>query len=454
MTSAPSAPPKTLEEMPSPRGLPILGDALDFVGKAAPWDVMLDYARNYSPISRVDLPGSAIVLVSDPDAITQIMVTSASDFYKKSPSAALRPVSTDEGDIFTQPGGAIWAARKASNPLTAAMQGDWLQKVLPSMQSLMASRVDSWIGRQFSHTYDELLHMAFDAFSVMMFGKVFDGGVYRDWVAVASALDARMKSKNPFLSDSLTEEAQATQDRIQAHLEDAVRAGQATPGLTGTDLLSHALNAGCDHSSSLLATELANLYYGGIVSGSTAVATTLYLLGKSDGQIETVASALRALGPEPDPAAILGCAELQAAVLEAMRLLPPVSLWTRNVRDGYPVVVGGYVLPAGTTVMIGNRFAHTHPGHWDDADMYRPERWTAERRASDPPGSAYFFPFGRGERTCFAQDVGLAYIHLAVGTILLRSRPEVGLGAAMDQDFWFGCMVPKALHAAFGAVRG
>jgi cytochrome P450 len=104
--------------------------------------------------------------------------------------------------------------------------------------------------------------------------------------------------------------------------------------------------------------------------------------------------------------------------------------------------------------MIGNRFAHTHPGHWDEPNAYRPGRWTPERRASDPPGSAWFFPFGRGERTCFAQGVALAYIHLAVATILLRSRAEIGLGVPLEQDFWFGCMVPKGLRSTFAAVRG
>lgn len=288
----------------------------------------------------------------------------------------------------------------------------------------------------------------------MLFGQTFYDGIYRDWVMVASALDRRMKSKLPFLSDTLTEEAQAAHDRVQAQLVSTVRAARAQPDRAGTDLLAHALRAGCDHPDSLLATELANLYYGGIVSGSTAVATTLYLLGKSDVELERVTSALRELGDAPSPDAIRGCAELQAAVLEALRLLPPVSLWTRNVRDGYPVVVGGYVLPAGTTVMIGNRFAHTHPGHWDDPAAYKPGRWTPERRVSDPPGSPYFFPFGRGERTCFAQGVAMAYIHLAVGTVLLRSRPEIGLSVAMVQDFWFGCMVPKALRSTFGPVSG
>lgn len=447
---------KSMDAMPSPDGVPLVGDVLDFAGHEQPWDVMVRYAREYGPIARLDMIAGMAdkVIVSDPAAITQIMVTDTASFYKDSPAAALRPVSTDEGDVFTQPGGAIWAARKASNPMVLALQGDWLGKALPAMQRDIQTRVDSWIGKSFGHTYDELLHMAFDVFSNMLYGEQYDGETFRDWVNVASELDRRMNSKLPFMMDSLHEEAQASQDHLQRKFIAAVRMARDTPDKSGTDLLRHSLRAGCDHGDSLLATELANMYYGGIVSSSTAVAITLFMLAKSDAEKEKVCNALAALGPNPTPDAINGCAELQAAVLEALRIRPPVSLWTRNVNKTNPVVLGGYTLPPDTGLLIGNRFAHTDAAHWDKPNEYRPGRWTAERRASDPLGSAYFFPFGRGERTCLAQDVALAYIHLAVATVLMRTDPHIGLGKPLVEDFWFGCMVPKDLETHFEELPG
>lgn len=449
MTETVTATAKTIADLPSPHGLPILGDVADFMVGDDPWDVMLHYAREVGTIARVDKPGADIVLVSDPAAITQIMVTDTSSYYKKSPGPALRPVSTDEGDVFTQPGGAIWAKRKASNPMVLALEGDWLGKVLPTMQRDIHRRVDSWVGRTFEHTYAELLHMAFDVFSTMLYGAQFKNETFRDWVEVANELNKRMNSKLPFMMDSLGEKAQSAQDHLQETFIAEVAKARATPDKSGTDLLRHALRAGCDHHDSLLATELANMYYGGIVSSSTAITTTLYLLCKSDSELEKVCNALAALGPSPSAQAIAGCAELQAAVLEALRLLPPVSLWTRNVQTTAPAVLGGYSLPADTTLLIGNRFAHTDPDHWDEPEAYRPGRWTAERRASDPLGSGHFFPFGRGERTCLAQDVGLAYIHLVVASILMRTKPHIGLGQELDQDFWFGCMIPKGMRSDF-----
>jgi cytochrome P450 len=162
-----------------------------------------------------------------------------------------------------------------------------------------------------------------------------------------------------------------------------------------------------------------------------------------------VIEALEALGENPTPSAIAGCAALRGAIFEAMRLHPPVALWTRNVKSDKPAALGGYLLPAGTTVMIGNRHLHRDPAHWQNPDEYLPGRWTAELLASDPLGSAWFFPFGRGERTCFAQNVGLTFIALALAAALTRGNPMAGIGAPLHEDFWFGCMVPRNLQSSF-----
>jgi cytochrome P450 len=66
----------------------------------------------------------------------------------------------------------------------------------------------------------------------------------------------------------------------------------------------------------------------------------------------------------------------------------------------------------------------------------------------------WVFPFGRGERTCLAQEIALAYIHLAVGSLLTRCDPHLGDGTELNQDFWFGCMVTKALESHFAANPG
>ena len=335
-----------------------------------------------------------------------------------------------------------------------ALRGDWLDKALPAIQHDIQRQVDNWIGKSFEHTYGVYLHLAFDVFSKMLYGVQFDPERFKDWVALTDEIDRRIKAFPPFMLSSLPEAPQAAKDHLRRTFIAAVEQARANPDKSGTDLLRHALRAGCDHSDRLLANELALMYYAGIISSTSAVTSTLYMLCKSDVEKETVVKALDALGPDPSAQAILDCHELQAAVLEALRLLPPVSVWSRNVLPARPAVLGGYTLPPDTMVMLGSRFAHTDPAHWDEPEAYRPARWTAERRASDPLGSEYFMPFGRGERACFAQDVALAYIRLAVGTVLLRTDPQVGMAQPLKQGFWFATMVPEGVRSTYARRHG
>jgi len=400
------------------------------------------------------LPGSDMVVVSDPAAITQVLVTDAASYYKNTAVKAVSPLAEDGGDVFTQPGGTAWANSKAKNPLALALKGDWLGKALPAMQHDIQRQVDNWIGKSFEHTYGVHLHLAFDVFSKMLYGVQFSGETFKDWVALTDEIDRRIKALPPFLLDSIPEGPQEAKEHLRRTFVIAVEKARANPDKSGPDLLRHALREGCDHSDRLLANELALMYYAGIISSTSAVTSTLYMLCKSDAEKAKVSNALAALGPSPSAQAIIDCKELQAAVLETLRLLPPVSVWSRNVLPTATTELGGYTLPPNTIVMLGSRFAHTDPAHWEAPGVYRPDRWTAERRASDPLGSEHFMPFGRGERACFAQDVALAYIHLAVGTILLRTDPQVGMAQLIKQGFWFATMVPEGMKSDYSKPRG
>lgn len=440
---------KPISAMPSPKGIPILGNTLDFMGVATPWEVLARYARDQGPISRCDIPGASIVMVNDAAAITQILVDDTDSYFKKNPASALRPVSTDKGDVFTQPGGAVWAERKHANPMVLGLKGDWLANVAPVLQTEIGKRIDSWAGQQLEDTYDSLLQMAFDVFSTMLYGAQFGEKGYENWITVANQLDRRMKTKLPFQWPFKFSSAAKAQTELQSQFVGAVREARQNPDKSGTDLLRYSLRNGCTPDDDLLATQLANMYYGGIVSSSTVVAITLFQLTKYESERTKVMAALAALGESPTPEAIESCAQLRGVILEAMRMHPPVGLWTRNVQTDKAAALGGYLLPPGTTVMIGNCYLHRDPAHWEHPDVYLPDRWTTELLAADPLGSAWFFPFGRGERTCLGQDVSMAYISLAVATALTHGTPRSGDGAPLHEDFWFGCMVPRKVQTKF-----
>ncbi|HEX6077486.1 MAG TPA: cytochrome P450 [Micromonosporaceae bacterium] len=90
-------------------------------------------------------------------------------------------------------------------------------------------------------------------------------------------------------------------------------------------------------------------------------------------------------------------------VQEAMRLYPPVWILTRRAQADDEV--GGHHVPAGSDVLISPYTLHRHPGFWDSAERFDPDRFDPNR-PTDRPRYAYL-PFGAGPRFCVGSHLGM-----------------------------------------------
>jgi cytochrome P450 len=86
---------------------------------------------------------------------------------------------------------------------------------------------------------------------------------------------------------------------------------------------------------------------------------------------------------------------LDAVVKETLRLRPPVPVVVRNLLE--PLRLGGYDLPAGTTVAPCIHLIHRDQRHYPEADRFLPERFVGTQ-----PGTYTWIPFGGGVRRCLA----------------------------------------------------
>ncbi|WVZ57285.1 hypothetical protein U9M48_007690 [Paspalum notatum var. saurae] len=110
---------------------------------------------------------------------------------------------------------------------------------------------------------------------------------------------------------------------------------------------------------------------------------------------------------------------LQCIVKETLRAHPPGPLlsWARlAVHDA---VVGGRLVPAGTTAMV-NMWAIAHdPAVWPEPSAFRPERFQ-EEDVSVLGGDLRLAPFGAGRRVCPGKTMALATVHLWLAQLLHR----------------------------------
>ena len=197
---------------------------------------------------------------------------------------------------------------------------------------------------------------------------------------------------------------------------------------------------------------MANIFYGGVFSVTSVLATSLYLLARdpaAEGRLREEVRGLTAQGGDFDRAALEGCAYLDAVLREAMRFYPPVPLYFRNVVPDRAIEFAGRTVPADTLLFVTNWFLHRESPHWRAPERFDPGRWLDGGSGRDPLGSDYFFPFGRGPRTCLGMPFALFFLKLALATIVAESHVEIDRSIDYIQDFFFGVMMPKGLECRF-----
>ena len=111
----------------------------------------------------------------------------------------------------------------------------------------------------------------------------------------------------------------------------------------------------------------------------------------------------------------------RAVLAESMRLYPPIWGMMRVALED--VELGGYPVPAGSSVVMSQWVIHRDATHFPQPERFRPERWlTTDRDAL--PRLAYF-PFGAGSRICIGE--GFAWMEgvLTIASVASRWRFEL-----------------------------
>jgi cytochrome P450 len=167
--------------------------------------------------------------------------------------------------------------------------------------------------------------------------------------------------------------------------------------------------------------EVVTLLLAGHETTALTLAWALFEIARHpdvDGQLHD--EVLRVIGNERSPthADLPNMAVTQNIVDETLRLYPAGYLTARECIED--VVIKGHPIAKGTLVLMSQWEQQRDPHVFEDAEDFKPDRWTAALRQELTRGD--FFPFGMGPRMCIGGSFANLELMITIPTIRQRYR--------------------------------
>jgi cytochrome P450 len=114
---------------------------------------------------------------------------------------------------------------------------------------------------------------------------------------------------------------------------------------------------------------------------------------------------------------VAGMLYTQQVLEEALRLYPPVWLYTRRANEDDEI--SDYDVPPGTDIYLSPYILHRTEHLWPDPDRFDPDRFAlTDKRVKERP----YFPFSLGPRRCLGEYFSFLEMKIHIGLLLPRFR--------------------------------
>ncbi|WP_250292697.1 cytochrome P450 [Frankia sp. CiP1_Cm_nod1] len=400
--------------------------------RADPLAGLVRLRQTHGPVVRLSSRPLSAFLVADPDAIADVLVGSHRSyrrgFVRRGPGSrgtAVQPLTMVLGQgLLTSSGELHRRQRRLMQPLFHHQR---IFEYGETFAAIADARAARWRDGQRLDVHDEMIEMTlamvtktlFDADTDSDIVAVIRAAISENTVAARKALHAgfELLERLPLPSARRRRSSRQALDQVVYGLIERRR----REGAQGQDLLSLLLSArdadtGDGMDDTQVRDEALTIMLAGHETTANALTWTFHLLGRHP----EVAAALRAeldsvlAGRCPTVADLPRLPFTDAVLNESMRLYPPVWAMSRYLVEDR--VVGGYPLPAGSTLLLSQWVVHRDEKWWPEPERFDPERWIGDRADPDRPRYAYF-PFGGGPHQCIGNSFARTEGVLALATI-------------------------------------
>ncbi len=364
--------------------------------------------------------GRPLVLFTRPEHAREIFAGDPEVFHAGKGNAILGPMM-GEHSLLLQDSAEHKRARKLLMP---AFNGHALREYAALVTDVATAEVDSWLPGESFSALQRMNRLTLEVILRVVFGVTDESRLAQMRPRVNKTVDIspailfgygmpRLQRVGPW------KRAKDNSFELDALIYAEIRERRAAPDLAArTDVLSRLIRVGTedDHTDRLtdeeLRDQLVTLLLAGHETTATALAWALYELGRSPALL----ARSRAAALEGDDA------WLEAVLKESMRLHPVIPMVVRTLMK--PASIGGYDLPAGTTVGPSIIIAHSRADNHERPGEFRPERFIEGQ-----PAPNTWIPFGGGVRRCIG-----AGFSLMEGVVVLREVLSGYAVEAMGED--------------------
>ncbi|KAF1978048.1 cytochrome P450 [Bimuria novae-zelandiae CBS 107.79] len=117
---------------------------------------------------------------------------------------------------------------------------------------------------------------------------------------------------------------------------------------------------------------------------------------------------------------------LDAVIYEAMRVHANIGLILERVVPEGGSEIDGFYIPSGTIVGVNAWVIHHDKTVFgEDAEVFRPERWTEAHQSKRLEMKRFMFSFGDGSRKCIGQNIAMAQAAKVLVEFLRRFRAHL-----------------------------
>lgn len=427
---------RTLFELPSPRGWPLLGHLL-LLDPPRLHRQLEEWSRTLGPLFRLDLMGRPALVFSDAGAMQALLRERP---HAVSRGATLRPILREMGiDGVFSAEGADWLPQRKL--IMASLNASHFRGFFPTLQAITARLHRRWCraaerGEVVEMTRD-LIRYTVDVTSALSFGEdpntlEIDGQVIQDHLAAIFPMMMKRSVAPLHHWRWLKLPADRALDRHLAAVHDYARrriaAARERLRADAPDVPRHALEAmlmeaakpDSHFNDTLIVANVLTLLLAGEDTTAHALAWSLLALARDPAlQQRLHEEAARHLG---DAAvcvrheALRPLDRFEALALEAMRFHPVVAFQALHTLR--PTTVGDVCVPADTRLFYISRPAQLDARHFGDPHRFDIERWVdggADGRQHEPRA---YLQFGAGPRVCPGRHLAAQEIRIVLSMLL------------------------------------